>query len=126
TERRMKSPFPGMNPFLEDPAFWPDFHATFVGCWRECIADALPDNYEVRIFEHVCLVEGMPEIGRVREPDAVILRTRKRPIRKTTAHGGTATLAPVTIPVVFLDEQRQGYIEILHRLTRKVVAVLEL
>ncbi|MBW3540169.1 MAG: DUF4058 family protein [Planctomycetes bacterium] len=26
----MSSPFPGMDPYLEDPAFWPDFHSTFI------------------------------------------------------------------------------------------------
>ena len=37
----MRSPFPGMDPYLEDPAFWRDFHLTFIGCWREAIADLL-------------------------------------------------------------------------------------
>jgi len=44
----MNSPFPGMDPYLEDPAFWSDFHHTFIGCWREAIADALPEPYEAR------------------------------------------------------------------------------
>jgi hypothetical protein len=26
----MASPFPGMDPYLEDRAHWPDFHATFI------------------------------------------------------------------------------------------------
>ncbi len=26
----MKCPFPGMDPFLEHPAFWSDFHFTFI------------------------------------------------------------------------------------------------
>ena len=37
----MSSPFPGMDPYLENPAFWPDFHFTFINYWREAIADAL-------------------------------------------------------------------------------------
>ncbi len=35
----MNSSFPGMDPYLEDPAFWSDFHHTFLGSWREAIAD---------------------------------------------------------------------------------------
>ena len=46
----MPSPFPGMDPYLEDPAFWRDFHATFIFCWREAVAAALPD-YDVEILE---------------------------------------------------------------------------
>ena len=44
----MKSPFPGMDPDLEDPAFWQDFHQSFNTYWRDAVAEALPDNYEVR------------------------------------------------------------------------------
>ncbi len=47
----MNSPFPGMDPYLEDPAFWSDFHLTFIGCWREAIADVLPEPYEARLDE---------------------------------------------------------------------------
>jgi len=36
----MKSPFPGMDPFLEQPAYWPDFHSRFINVWCEAIADA--------------------------------------------------------------------------------------
>ena len=43
----MKSPFPGMDPYLENPAIWSDFHPTFINYWREQIADVLPDNYDV-------------------------------------------------------------------------------
>ena len=40
----MKSPFPGMDPYLEAPGFWGDFHHTFISSWREAIADALPES----------------------------------------------------------------------------------
>ena len=52
---RMKSPFPGMDPYLEDPAYWMDFHATFVNYWREAVADLLPENYEATIEERIQL-----------------------------------------------------------------------
>ena len=26
----MPSPFPGMDPFLEDPSFWPDVHLNLI------------------------------------------------------------------------------------------------
>src|SRR5437868_4398932 len=65
----MTSPFPGMGSYLEDPAFWPDFHLTFVGCWREAIADALPDSYEARLDERVNLVQMSPEVIKLTRPD---------------------------------------------------------
>jgi hypothetical protein len=57
----MKSPFPGMDPFLEQPAYWPDFHATFINYWREAIADLLPPSYEATLGERVYLVERDPD-----------------------------------------------------------------
>jgi hypothetical protein len=56
----MPSPFPGMDPYLEDPAFWSDFHASFITYWRDALSDCLADNYEARIDEKVRLVEVAP------------------------------------------------------------------
>src|SRR5262245_47251803 len=53
----MSQLFPGMDPYLEDPAFWADFHLTFIGCWREAIADQLPETYEARLDETIHLVQ---------------------------------------------------------------------
>jgi hypothetical protein len=46
-----------MDPYLEDPAFWPDFHARFVNYWCEEVAAHLPDHYEARLDEQVNLVQ---------------------------------------------------------------------
>ena len=40
----MPSPFPGMDPYLEDPAYWSDFHAAFLTYWRDAIADLQPEG----------------------------------------------------------------------------------
>jgi hypothetical protein len=34
-----------MNPYLEDPDKWPDFHATFLVALRAAINVVLPDRY---------------------------------------------------------------------------------
>lgn len=52
----MKSPFPGMDPYLEDPAFWPDFHPRFITYWCDYLSDSLPEPYEARLNERVHLV----------------------------------------------------------------------
>jgi hypothetical protein len=47
----MVSPFPGMDPYLEDPVFWSDFQHRF-NCWlSDVIADKLPDKYEAALGE---------------------------------------------------------------------------
>jgi uncharacterized protein DUF4058 len=89
----MASPFPGMDPFLEDPGFWVSFHFTFINYWSEALGDLLPEEFEVNINERVYLLDHNLRVG--------------------------------PIPVTVLDRPREGYIEILHKPKRSLVAVLE-
>ena len=52
----MSSPFPGMDPYLESPAIWPDFHDAFAAGIREELNRRLPQPYYARL-------EMRPEIG---------------------------------------------------------------
>lgn len=89
----MPSPFPGMDPFLEDPNIFPDFHHRYSIDLSSALNRRLPRPYYAR-------VEMRPELGIVDEddddrgptrhiiPDLLIL---KRPL---DSGGSTATLAP--------------------------------
>lgn len=120
----MPSPFPGMDPFLEDPAFWSDFHSTFINYWREAIADALPSHYEARLGERVYLIEQEPDERKLVFPDVAV--TYADGAQAPPAAGAVATLEPVTIPLTILEGPRETYIEILHRPDRSLVTALEL
>ena len=120
----MASPFPGMDPFLEDPAFWRDFHNRFINSWCEAIADELPEFYEARLDECVNLVH-MEDVLKKIYPDVAVTRKRGAQRSKSTS-AGTLLLEPVTIPHEYLDEERQAWIQILHRTDRKLVTALEL
>jgi hypothetical protein len=122
----MPSPFPGMDPYLEDPAFWSDFHARFLTYWCDAINDQLPGNYEARIDEKVNLVERSPDRIKLIEPDTAV--TQDRPSSSAAAPASAvATLEPVTIPHLLIQEEtHERWIEILHRPERSLVTVLEL
>jgi hypothetical protein len=119
----MTNPFPGFNPYLELPAYWPDFHATFINYWREAIADELPDGYEASIGERVYLIEYEPEARKLVSPDVTVSSTRESWVPSTSPKD---TLLPVTVPLAVLDGPRETYIEILHRPDQTVVTTLEL
>jgi hypothetical protein len=121
----MSSPFPGMDPYLESPAFWSDFHARFIYNWCDALADLLADQYEVRIDERVNLVEVLPEKIRHFAPDVAITQG-PRPPGASSAPSGVATLEPVVVPLLIEEETRETYIQLLHRRDRTLVAVLEL
>jgi hypothetical protein len=114
-----------MDPYLEDPAFWSDFHARFITYWCDAIADALPDKYEARIDEKVRLVEVAPPRRKLIEPDVAVTQPQSAHTR-TPAPAGVATLEPVTVSLVIEEETHERYIEILHRPERSLVTVLEL
>ncbi len=132
----MSSPFPGMDPYLEGPADWSDFHARFINYWCEAVSGLLPDGYAARIGERVYLVEGpvsngTPETSEVETrrliaPDVAVTRTTSAALGVEAAPSAVATLEPVTIPLLILGEVRETYIEILYRPDRSLVAVLEL
>ena len=52
-ERTMPSPFPGMDPYLEDPAIWPNVHSTLINVTRDLLLPALRPRYFVGIEERV-------------------------------------------------------------------------
>ena len=122
----MPSPFPGMDPYLEDPAYWSDFHSRFINAWCEAIASALPAEYEASLGERVYLVEHDPEARKLGYPDVAVTRDDTSRAVSTSQTGSTATLEPVTIPLTVLEGPRETYIEILHQPDRSLVTTLEL
>src|SRR5262249_36397293 len=126
----MKSPFPGMDPYLEDLAFWPDFHASFLPYWRDYLADRLPDHYDVRLDERVNLIAMSPETVKLIYPDVSL--SKRGPAASHGSKGvasgdaGTMLLEPGTIPNQLFEEVRETRVEILHRPLHSLVAVLEL
>lgn len=109
----MPSPFPGMDPYLEDPAFWPDFHHSFIAYWCDALNDQLPDQYEARINVRARLVELPEEPPKEVTPDVEIATT-------------DSVVEPVAVPLILVAETEDSYIQLLHRPERSLVAVLEL
>jgi len=120
------NPFPGMNPFLEDPAYWPDFHARFITYLSDAIAEHLPDAYESRIDESVRLVQMSPEKIKLFYPDIAVSQESSAPASTSRKSGNSAILEPHVLPQELFEEVRETNIEILHRPERDLIAVIEL
>ena len=61
----MPSPFPGMNPYLEQDDVWHDFHERFLPTAAELIGAQVQPDYIVKIDEHVYVHELPPEPQRL-------------------------------------------------------------
>ena len=53
----MPSPFPGMNPYLEQPDTWEDFHTSFITHARDSLSPQVGANYLVKIEVRLYLRE---------------------------------------------------------------------
>jgi hypothetical protein len=119
----MKSPFPGMDPYLE--RYWEDVHPTLIVHARESLQPRLPDDLIARIERRVFLEAGG---GRLRHivPDVHLSTTYPEGKDHPDALGeGESALVE---PVVFeLDEVeiKEGYIEIREADGGKVITLLE-
>jgi hypothetical protein len=124
----MPSPFPGMDPYLESPAHWSDFHATFIQEVREAINKRLPENYVARVGEYVSLVNTVAEIprGTTYYPDVTVTR------RDAGGGGGAVSTAVMPPPattltnIESLDPHTETYIQIVRLPEQDPVTVLEL
>jgi Protein of unknown function (DUF4058) len=48
----MPSPFPGMNPYIEQDVFWQDFHLEFLPAMRKRLVAQVRPKYIVTLEEH--------------------------------------------------------------------------
>ncbi len=63
----MPSPFPGMDPYLEDEALWPVFHHQFVQSLHQILQPSLIDRYRERINQRHYVTEQALFTSVVRE-----------------------------------------------------------
>jgi len=62
----MPSPFPGMDPYLENPSLWPDGHGRLINIASELLLAQLRPKYFVQIDERLYLANDneSPMTGR--------------------------------------------------------------
>src|SRR5207253_5915990 len=77
-----KSPFPGMDPFLEQD--WLDVHSALVTYIRDQLQDQLPQDLCARMESRVLVEDDADEKKRPRHPDVRVVETHGR--------GGAAVL----------------------------------
>lgn len=120
----MPSPFPGMNPYLEQPEVWNDFHQRFLPIAAELLAAQVDPNYIVKLDERLYVHELPPEerwfVGR---SDVAV----KQPTATNGGRPATAILeAPAQVRLPATDFERIPFIEIRDREGREVVTTIEL
>lgn len=104
----MHCPFPGMDPYLERSAIWPDFHDSLIAYQRETLNPLLRPRYAALTQDRLYVVESDRPIW----PDVSVLRTRRG-----RRGGSTSTVAAkpdkAVVIEMFREEIRQPLIHII-------------
>ena len=121
----MPSPFPGMNPYLEHPSVWHDFHESFMPLAREALSKQVLPRYFVKIDEHL-YVHELGEESRRLVGRADLSVTHRVSLGESAGAGTQLLTAPAEVTAAHIDIESISYLEILDRETRQVVTVVEL
>lgn len=122
----MPSPFPGMNPFLEQPYAWEDFHLRFITHLGDFLDTQVGTNYFVKVESRLYLRQVTEDSSSyIAKADIGISEGRPG----HTAPTATGLLeAPLELQLLLPAEEieRQSFLEICDRSDRRLVTVLEL
>lgn len=120
----MPSPFPGMNPYLEQEDAWRDFHEAFLPAARESLSPQVSPAYVVKLERNLYIHErAAKERHLMGYGDVTNNRTRA----PKPASCATAVLqAPSRILLPSVDVESESYLEIRDSKSRRLVTVIEL
>lgn len=123
----MPSPFPGMDPYLEDPGLWPGFHHRFISIASDLIAERVRPKYYVDIEERVYISDQNDEGRAPRIPDVVVAARpgwEGKPYWPN-AEAGVEIAEPVVATTLPENETREAHLVVTDRESQAVVTVIE-
>lgn len=123
----MPSPFPGMDPYLELPTDWGNFHHGLITSMQGALNAALAPHYFVRVEERVYITDE-DDPGRVEiVPDARLLAGHSNGPRSWEPEdgGGLAIAEPIVRTTLLEPEVREAFLNVFDAQYRSVVTVIE-
>src|SRR5271170_4240459 len=121
----MPSPFPGMNPYIEQDAFWQDFHLEFLPAIRTRLVAQVRPKYIVMLDEHLYVQELPREPRRLVGRADISLAAARKPKAEKPAGVGTLD-APTQVHIPVQDVRHVPFLEVRDRLGRELITVVEL
>ena len=123
----MPSPFPGMNPYLEQPVFWSEFHNRLIVAISDALTPELRPKYYVAVETRTYLDDEADEELLVGVPDALILSST--PAVSDPLPSSSIAVAiqsrPIQVTLPMPKAVRERYLEVREVGTDAVVTVVE-
>ena len=125
----MPSPFPGMDPYLEQSAYWSSFHSRLIMGLADAIESVLQAEYYVEVETRTYLSDNNDTVL-VGIPDAAVLSSSSEQPTSTTPNKQVASTTAVltqpqrvTLPIP--EEIQERYLEIRDIGRDQVITVIE-
>lgn len=128
----MPSPFPGMDPYLENPGLWPDVHHNLISEFQAQLAAQLRPKYLVGIEERTYILEEPDVMAMldIRIPDVEVssrLGWESAAFSPGNAGGAEPATPEPVVATTWLEEKvREAYLTIQDRESHRVITVIEL
>ncbi|MDX2096718.1 MAG: DUF4058 family protein [Leptolyngbyaceae cyanobacterium bins.59] len=120
----MRSPFPGMNPYLENSELWSEVHSRLIVAIADDLSNHLSEKYRVAI-EKRAYFSGADDSLLVGIPDVAVAGKVPDVNQPTGGATLTATVEPITVTVPMTEEVQERYLEIREVATGAVITAIE-
>ena len=122
----MRPPFPGMDPWLEHPAIWPDVHNSLISAIRDELAPRIAPKYYAGLEQRVYALEP-GELVFVGRPDIVVGRPASADVAYEPDEAEESTAVGILdVEVPINDKLQEWFLEIHDVETGTLVTVLEI
>lgn len=124
----MTSPFPGMDPYLEDTEIWPGFHANLAVEIKRQLNQAIGPRYYADVEVQLTLqgVEIETGSGPTIRPDVSIFEPLDTPANAPRLQGGLAVADAPSLIRPASSEVRQYRVRVFLTRTSEVVTIIEI
>jgi hypothetical protein len=120
------SPFPGMNPYLENPLFWSEIHNLLIAAIFRKLNPQLRPKYRVAIEKRVyqTIDEDSLLVG---VADVAVQNIEKMPLPEPASVAvASPVVEAVTVDVTMPETVKETYLEVRDVATQEVVTVIEI
>lgn len=122
----MTSPFPGMNPYLENPVFWTEVHNMLIAAIFNDLNPQLRPKYKVAIEKRVYQTTDEDSLL-IGVADVAVQSGKKTPLQeKTNVAVASPSIEAVTVDVTMPETVKETYLEVRDIVTQEVVTVIEI
>lgn len=123
----MPSPFPGVNPYLENSAYWSSIHHWLITEIARLLNQKLAPKYVVAVEVRIYETSGEKSIL-IGIPDNIIAKSSENTIKSPESNVAVATssIQPLTIELSLPETIKQGYLEVRRVGTGEVITVIEI